>query len=80
MYTGVLLLIVICTIMGPSYVHCLLWGLTPVHKMVPEYIECHSCVTIMIPSYVHRLLCGVLATPAHKMMQRTNLIYRSSFR
>ena len=23
---------VICTIMGPSYVHQLLWGLTPVHK------------------------------------------------
>ena len=37
MYTGVLLLIVVCTIMGPSYVHCLLWGLTPAHKMVPEY-------------------------------------------
>ena len=53
MYTGVLLLIVICTIMGPSYVHCLLWSLTRVHKMVPEYIEYHSCVTIMSPSYVH---------------------------
>ena len=26
---------VIHTIMGPSYVHLLLWGLTLVHKMVP---------------------------------------------
>ena len=26
---------VIRTIMGPSYVHRLLWGLTPIQKMVP---------------------------------------------
>ena len=28
---------VIRTIMGPSYVHQLLWSLTPVHRMVPIY-------------------------------------------
>ena len=33
---------VIRTIMGPSYVHRLLWGLTPVHKIVPIYIQCHT--------------------------------------
>ena len=35
----VLIYIVIDTIMGPSYVHRLLWGLTLVHKMVSIYIE-----------------------------------------
>ena len=67
-YCGVLLLYirwslyifsVIRTIMGPSYVHRLLWGLTPVHKMVPIR-------TMMGPSYVHRLLWGF--TPVHKMV------------
>ena len=48
----------ICTIMGSSYVHRLLWGLTPVHKMAPIYI--YSVIrTIMSPSYVHRLLWGL---------------------
>ena len=49
---------VIATIMGPSYVHQLLWGLTPVHKMVPVYIQCHSyyygsilCTPIIVGSY-----------------------------
>ena len=66
-YCGVLLLYtrwslyiwsVIRTIMGPSYVHRLLWGLTPVHKMVPIYMECHTyyygsilCTPIIVGSY-----------------------------
>ena len=30
--------------MGPSYVHQLLWGLTPVHKIVPIYIVSYMLV------------------------------------
>ena len=66
-YCGVLLLYirwspyiwsVIRTIMGPSYIHRLLWGLTSVHKMVPIYMECHTyyygsilCTLIIVGSY-----------------------------
>ena len=31
-------IIITGTIMGPSYVHWLLWGITLVHKKVPIYI------------------------------------------
>ena len=36
------------TIMGPSYVHQLLWGLTPLHKMVTIYT---LCTLIFVGSY-----------------------------
>ena len=53
-----------CPIMGPSYVHRLLRGLTLVHKMDPYiYGVIHS---IMGPSYVHRFLRGL--TLVHKMV------------
>ena len=37
--------------MGPSYVHQLLWDLTPVHEIVLIYS--FICTTIMGPSYIH---------------------------
>ena len=48
---------IINTIMGPSYVHQLLWGLTPVHKTVPIYIVSYVLlwVHLMYTNY-----CGVL--------------------
>ena len=45
---------VICTITGPSYVHRLLWGLTPAHKMV---------IVAYVLFWVHLMYtdhCGVL--------------------
>ena len=52
---------VIHTIMGPPYVHRLLWGLTLVHKVVPIYIYMYShsyyygSIHLMYTDY-----CGVL--------------------
>ena len=49
---------VIRTIMGPSYVHRLLSGLTPVHKMVPIYIVSYVLlwVHLMYTDYCQVLL------------------------
>ena len=58
---------VIATIMGPSYVHQLLWGLTPVHKMVPIYIVSYVLlwVHLMYTGY-----CWVLLLWLHKMVRK----------
>ena len=43
--------------MGPSYVHQLLWGLTPVHKMVPIYIVSYVLLWVHL---MYNNYCGVL--------------------
>ena len=65
-YCGVLLLYirwslyierVIRTIMGPSYVQRFLWGLTPVHKMVPII---YSVNVLLWVHLMYTDYCGVL--------------------
>ena len=55
--------VIMCTIMGPFYVHRLFWGLTPVHRMVPIKLYTVSFVLFWV------ILCALIlwvSTTVHK--------------